>query len=399
MARFHYKALTLDGREIAGEAEAADEAALADALAGAGGILTEAREQKTAGSWRALFTLTIDAAQVTTFLTELAMLLRGGQRIDEALALLGEGRKGGLAGIIRAVRSDILSGLALADAFAAHPAAFPPDVVALLRVADSTGRLDRAVDAAATQRLRGQALAEKLGAALRYPAFLFVTAIGVLIFFLTFVIPQFTGIIRDSGSKPDWAISTAITLSDALNAHIDALKIGAVALALAIFAVMRVDALKRPLLGLFARLPVVAGILELRLTALFCLTLATLIGQGVTVPRALKVLGEVAGERARPRLERIGDAVRRGTSLADALEQENFLPAIARRMLRIGEESGELEPIAAQAGQLYERKLEQRLDRVTAIIGPVAILTIAGLIGGLMVTIMTALINVNQMVA
>jgi general secretion pathway protein F len=398
MSKFHYKALMLDGREIAGETEAVNNSALADALAAAGAILIEAQEEKAQGAWRGLFSFSIDAGQVTTFLIELGLLLRGGQPIDEALMLLTEGRGGALAAVIRALRSDILAGVAPADAFAAHPSAFPPDVVALLRVAEVTGRLDRAVEAAASQRVRRQALSQKLSASLRYPVFLLLMAIGVIIFFLQFVIPQFSGIIEDSGSEPDWAFSLAMSLSKGLNENFEALQIGVVVIFIAGFVCVRMPGVRLAVGRLVSRLPVVSGILELRLSAIFCLTLSTLISQGVTLPGAVKVLSDVVGANYRDGLERIGDAVRRGASLSDALDQDEFLPAIARRMVRIGEESGELEPIAARAGQLYEAKLDQRLDRITAIVGPCAIIFVAGLIATLMVTIMSALMNVNQMV-
>lgn len=399
MTIFSYRALTPDGTEITGVAEAADATALA-ALLGAGGrILVEAR----AGGGRAArlrqwLTPSVDPRRVTTMLSELAMLLKGGQPVDEALSLIESGLGGGLARVVRALREAILAGAGPAEAFAAHPAVFPPEVVALVRVAEATGRLDRAMEAAVLQRERTQALAEKLGAALRYPLFLLITALGVLVFFLLFVIPQFSGIIKEAGGRPGAFIAAAIWLSEALAAHLDAVQAGGVVLAASLLIILRRPALRRPVVAMLARLPVVSGLLGLRSCALFCVTLGTLLGQGVPITEALRVIASMLDPAAATALARISDAVRRGLPLADALDEEGFLPPIARRMLRIGEESGELAGTAAQAGRLFETKLEHRLDQVAALVGPIAIIAIAGLIGGLMVTIMMALIDVNQMI-
>ena len=90
--------------------------------------------------------------------------------------------------------------------------------------------------------------------------------------------------------------------------------------------------------------------------------------------------------------------VRRGSRLSDALSESNFLPSVAVRMLRVGEQTGELAGVAKRAAQLYEIKLVNQLDRMTAIFGPAAIIFVSAIIGSLIVSIMSALLSVNQMV-
>ena len=256
----------------------------------------------------------------------------------------------------------------------------------------------RAIDAAARQRVRTQALTEKLAGALQYPAFLLVTASVVLIFFLVYVIPQFADVIRDSGKEMDGAISGVFAASDLLRDHLDLFLTGFAVLLAAGIAGTRSRSLRAAVMKRLSRLPVIRGTGELRRSALFCMNLGTLLGEGVPVPEALKVLEGVIGGDAAEMLVRIGDSVRRGGSLAEALEAHAFVPKIARRMLKMGEESGELAEVSARAGMLYEKKLEQRLSQIAAFVGPAAIMLISGLIGGLMMTIMSALFSINQLV-
>ena len=110
------------------------------------------------------------------------------------------------------------------------------------------------------------------------------------------------------------------------------------------------------------------------------------------------MLEDAVGTTGRAALASVGDAVRRGGRLHEALGEARLLPPVAVRMVRIGEETGELARVAGEAGALYGRQLEKRLETLSGLIGPIAIVTIAGLIGGLMVTIMSALVSVNQAV-
>jgi len=402
MTRFNYRAMTFDGRETAGEAEASDAEGLAIELGRRGLLLVEAKALKAADSWRSLLSLPPDPAEVTAFLSDLSLVLKSGQPIDEALSLVAEGMTGALGRIVRAVRTDLMRGTSFVDALGKHRDVFSADLIALARVAEATGHLEGAIEAAATQRARTQALSDKLAASLRYPAFLLCSAIGVVVFFLLYVIPQFADVIKDAGG--DRASSDASTmlwllyLSDVLNKNLDYIIVGIIICLGAVLLAKRYTIFNQKVAKIIAQLPFIRGTIELRRTALFCINLGTLLTQGVPMPDALKVLEAMIGGAAADGLARIGDHVRRGGSLSSALEAHAFLPKAGQRMIKMGEESGELAEVASRAGLIYEKKLDQRLDRFAALVGPIAILLISSLIGGLMVTIMSALVSVNQLV-
>ena len=92
------------------------------------------------------------------------------------------------------------------------------------------------------------------------------------------------------------------------------------------------------------------------------------------------------------------DRVRHGGKLSDALAATAILPPMAIRMLRIGEETGQLALLAGRVADFYDAKLQRSLDRVVAIVGPLAIITISVVVGGLIVSVMTALLSINQLV-
>lgn len=396
MPRFRYTAVGPDGRALAGELDASDAAAAAADFGTRGIMLQSLDRLKEDGA--GLLSSPPSPRAITRFLGELALMLRSGLPLDEALALSAEGQPARLGRIVLAVRREVLGGASFVQALERHPAVFTRDIVAMAKVADATGDLDGVFAAVATQRERTHRLGEKVTGALRYPAFLVVSAVGVLVFFLVNVIPNFSGLFADSGSDPGALVRFVLALSDGLIANETGLEVGLAALLLAGFLAWRTAALRAALFAGFLRLPGIAGVWRLWRTARFLSNLSVLLGQGVPLTEALKVLEDAVGVQGRAMLATVGDAVRRGGRLHEALGAVTLLPPVAVRMVRIGEETGELSKVAGEAGNLYAVQLEKRLDGLAAVIGPTAILVIAGLIGGLMVTIMSALVSVNQAV-
>ncbi len=396
MARFRYTALSPEGRSLAGEMVAASPAAAAAEFGGRGVLLLSL--DRIAGDGGGLFASPPKPRAVTGFLGELALMLRSGLPLDEALDLSAGGLPASLSRVVRAVRGDVLGGASFVAALERHPEVFTPDVVAMARVADATGDLDGVFAAVAAERNRNHGLSEKVTGALRYPAFLIVSAVGVLFFFLLQVIPQFSNLFTDPSHDPGPAVRVVLALSDWLIANLAALGAGAaVALGAGLLG-WRSRAVRGAVAGALLDLPGIKNIWQLWRTSRFLSTLSVLLAQGVPLTEALKVLEGAVGPGGGAALASVGDAVRRGGRLHEALAGAKLLPPVAVRMVRIGEETGELAKVAGEAGKLYAAQLEKRLDTVSALIGPVAILFIAGLVGGLMVTIMSALVSIDQAV-
>ena len=396
MARFRYTAVSLDGRSLNGELVASDKAAVAADLGQRGLMLLSLDQLKSDDG--GLFSASIDQRKVTSFLGELALMLRSGLPLDEALDLAARGQSSRLMRVVTALRGEVLGGASFVQALQHHPKVFSKDVVAMAQVADATGDLDGVLTAVAAQRERAQRLGETLTGALRYPAFLIVAALGVLCFFLLQVIPQFKGLFADSATDPGVLVHVVLAMSDWLIGNEMTLGVGLILGLSAGLLAWRTPAARSALTSAFLRLPLVGGIWQLWRTSRFLTNLSVLLSQGVPLTEALKVLEDLVGPDGRAQLAQVGDAVRRGSRLHEALDGAKLLPQVAVRMVRIGEETGELAKIASEAGGLYARQLEKRLDTVSGLVGPAAILVIAGLIGGLMVTIMSALVSVDQAV-
>ena len=157
---------------------------------------------------------------MTTFTRDLALLLKAGARLDDALELLAsDADVGRLRPVVGKLRGALLSGESFAEAVAEHPALFPPMYVALVRVGEVSGTLDQVLEMLGAERARSEQMRRKLTDAMQYPAFVLIAAVGVMLFFILFVLPQFSSVLQDFGAKSDSALSVFIRLSDFMRAN------------------------------------------------------------------------------------------------------------------------------------------------------------------------------------
>ncbi|MGC2779551.1 MAG: type II secretion system F family protein, partial [Bradyrhizobium sp.] len=362
----------------------------------------ETAEEKKAGtaSSRGLSFGGPSTAEVTTFTRDLALLLKAGARLDDALDLLSNDSDiGRLRPVVARLRAAIMAGESFADAAAAQPQLFSPMYVALMRVGEASGTLDQVLTALAGERERSEATRRKLTDAMQYPAFVFIAAIAVMLFFLVAVLPNFSAVLRDFGGRADTALGFFMTLSDVLRANAAVITLGCAALLAAGWWLLRQGAVRAALTSALAVTPGIGSILMFYRTSLFCRNLGLLLGCGVNLSAALRILVDVmAVTSSRAPWSAAADRVRHGGKLSQALAADNTLPAMAVRMLRLGEETGQLPTLSTRIAEFYEAKLQRGLDRVVSIVGPAAILLISVVVGGLIVSIMTALLSVTQLV-
>jgi general secretion pathway protein F len=400
---FRYRALTQGGEVVSGSISAPTAAEVARRIEYLGLVpIDTVIEAGAAGASR--FGLTLGRAprseDVTVFTLDLALLLKAGARLDDGLELLSSDVDiGRLRPVAAKIRASVLSGESFADALAHHPSLFPSMYVALVRVGEASGALDHILEVLATERARAEALRRKLGDALRYPVFVFFAAVCVLFFFLMFVLPQFAAVLRDFGAKLDPMVATFLGLSDFMQHNKDVI-LGTVAVVLILgWLVLRRPKVRAAILTQLGRLPLIRSVMMFHRTALFSRNLGVLLGAAVPLTTTLRILVDMMATTSNPAVwSNAVERVRHGGKLSDALGDTAVLPPMAVRMLRLGEETGQLPMLAGRVAEFYEAKLHRSLDRVVGIAGPAAIVTISIVVGGLIVSVMTSLLSVSQIV-
>jgi general secretion pathway protein F len=402
MPTYRYRALTQNGEVVSGSIAAPTAAEVARRIEYLGLVpIDTIAESGGAGARFGLsFGRSARVEDVTVFTLDLALLLKAGARLDDALELLSSDVDiGRLRPTVAKIRASVMSGENFADSLSHHPLLFPPMYVALVRVGEASGALDNILEVLAAERARAEALRRKLGDALRYPAFVLFAAVLVLFFFLMFVLPQFGAVLRDFGAKLDPMVASMLGLSEYLQANKDMILGGTAAFLLAAFLLLRRPGVRAALTARLARLPLISSVMTFHRTALFCRNLGVLLAAAVPLTTTLRILVDMMATTSDPAIwAKAVERVRHGGKLSDALGDTSALPPMAVRMLRLGEETGQLPMLAGRVAEFYEAKLHRSLDRVVGFAGPAAIVTISIVVGGLIVSVMTSLLSVSQIV-
>jgi general secretion pathway protein F len=400
MPQFHYRAVTPAGNLIAGEIEAPSRKEVLRRIEYVGNIAIEA-EAAGPGLFAfagALFSSAPASRDVTIFLRQLALLLDARLTLEAALQTLGSDAGKNLAKFTEILRESISAGGTFADALERHPSIIDPAYVAMVRAGEASGNLESILHAIVEDRTRRQLLVERIGSALRYPCFLVGSAVVILVFFLVYVVPQFEPVFRDLGGRLNGGVTFVVTSSTWLRGNLNLVLGICLAVVLGTWLIIQRPRARRTMLAAVATLPGFAGFVRDRRAARVIGTLGLLVGNGVALPTALKILRDIVTEpRHAEAAQRLHEQVRNGRRFADALGETDLLPPLAVRMLRVGDETGDLALIARHAAQFYEHRLTISLDRLMGAVGPVTIIFVSTLIGALIVSIMSALLSITDL--
>jgi general secretion pathway protein F len=400
MPQFRYRAVTPTGEFVAGEVEAPSRHEVLRRIEYLGHMAIEA-EAVTPGMLAgksALFGATVRSRDLTIFLRELAMLLEARLTLEAALQTLGSDTGKGLTRFVGALHESISAGESFADALERHPALFEPAHVAMVRAGEASGNLNSVLRAIVEDRTQRQQLTERIAAAVRYPCFLIGSATCILIFFLFYVVPQFEPVFKDLGGHLNAGAAFVVRASDWLRGNVDYVLGTAIAVILGGWLGLKRRQTRGAIIAALSSIPGLAGLACDRRATRLIGTLGLLVENGVALPTALKILSDIVTEpRHAAATLRVHEQVRNGRRFADALAETDLLPPLAVRMLRVGDETGNVAQIARHAAQFYEQKLSTGLDRLMGAVGPIAIIVVSLLIGSLIISIMSALLSITDL--
>jgi general secretion pathway protein F len=399
MPQFRYRALTQAGEVVVGEVDAPSREEVVRRIEYLGHLPIEAEAATTgifSGSGRG--GKPPRSRDVTIFLRQLALLAGAGLTLEGALQTLGDDTSKAMARFANALRSAISAGDSFAEALERHPTVIEAAYIAMIRAGEASGKLDGVLRAIVEDRARRELLSERFSAAIRYPLFLVASAILILLFFLIYVVPQFEPVFKDLGGRLNPGAALVLAASDWLRTNLDLFLGMCLAVILGVWLVLMNGGRRARIIAAMGSIPGIAGPMRDRRTARIIGTLGLLVANGVALPAALKILRDVVTEpRFVAAIDRLHDQVRNGRRFADALADTDLLPPLAVRMLRVGDETGDLPSIAAHASQFYEHKLGIGLDRLMGAIGPVTIILVSVVIGALVVSIMSALLSITEL--
>ena len=408
MPRFTFKAYDAAGRLEQGELDADSEKAALDSLARTGRFpLDVAPAAAGAAASASIWTREIGGrrglslASLATLTRELATLVRADLPIDEVLRIVAlQPRIGARARrVVTIALERVMGGAALSEALAQDTGAVPEHVWRLVRAGEESGTLPQVLDEIAgyleqTARMRGQIVTAML-----YPLVLVIAAMATLIVISVVMVPAILPLFRDAGVEPPVLLTALVAVQRAL---VDwwPVTLGLVAAIIGgAIASARNEALCEVRDRFVLRLPLFGNLARDTNTARLARTLATLVRNGVPLLDALRVTAGVVRNRAfRAALREAEVEINTGGSLSATLERSGLLPELAQRFVRLGEQTGQLALMLTRTADIYDNDVQQRLQRLLGIAAPVVTIGIGLGIGGLILSVMGALLGLNEAV-
>lgn len=402
MPTFKYRAYSATGDLAEGEIEARTEAEAEDQLFRRGLTPFETREAGASGGLN--FNLSfggrrISTAQLASFTREFATLEQADIPLDHSLRILSaQSANPALRELADEILARIVDGSSLSDAMAKRPDVFGKDYVNVVREGETVGRVGESLNDLADMQERNLELKSRIQSALVYPALLITLAIISTGVVLGTLVPNIAPIFADNGRPMPSGLQFII---DAESHWVEILIAFGIFVA-GIFMVRQMaktrPALRAAIDRTYLRLPIVGPLLAQHATARFSRTLGSMLKAGVPLLQALEsARAAVTNMHLNNQLVDVIEAVRGGAHLSDALARVEPLPPVAPQMIGIGEETGQLDSMLLRIASMFERNTQRYIERAMGMLTPALTITIAGVVGGLIMTVMDAVLGINEL--
>lgn len=403
MALFAYKAVNNGGELEEGFREAIDDRTLITELQTEGFIplsVTPSRGRTFLGIPLGSKQMRLSQKDIALFTGELATLLDSGLPLDRSLSVLIELTSDNekLTGLIGRVLEKVKGGSSLADALSIQSGVFTKFYLNMIRAGEAGGSLGSVLVRLSEYLERSRELKDTVTTALIYPAILLVMSFASLFVMLTFVVPQFTEMFESAGQALPVPTQIVVGLAEWLQNYWWLL-FGTIFIIMTFMNYQLSEPDSRKVWdGRFLKMPLFGQIILNMETANITRTLGTLLGNGVSILNALAIVRETVSNRVlADAVQDAEEQLKQGRHMSDALLEKAVLPKMAMQMIRMGEETGRLEEMLLRIATIYDKQLRVAIQRMLALLEPVLIISLGLMIAGIIVSILLAILSVNDL--
>ncbi|MFC0136216.1 type II secretion system protein GspF [Massilia eurypsychrophila] len=338
--------------------------------------------------------------ELALFTRQLASLLEAGLPLEQAFtALLEQAERAYVRDLVASIRSEVMGGASFSDALSRHPRDFAEIYRALVASGEQIGQLARVLSRLADYIERSNALIAKVRLAFIYPAIVTVVAFAIVIFLLTYVVPQIVSVFANTKQKLPLLTVMMLAVSNFMRAYGIYLAIILIGAAFAWRRALKNPDLKKRFHLWLLDAPVYGKFERSMNTARFASTLAITTGSGVPILRALDTSRDTLSNVAMKDLvEEASASVREGVSLARALSAQKYFPPMLIHMIRAGEITGELPAMLERAASAQQADLERRALTIAGLLEPVLILVMGVVVLLIVLAVLMPIIEINQLV-
>jgi type IV pilus assembly protein PilC len=385
VAAYSYSAINAQGLELTGELHAPDESGAREQLRVRGLLAQYLKELPASGEEGARTAFKkVKPKTLQIFSRQFATMIDAGLNVVSALVILEQQTDDMyFASVVRELRADVEGGLLLSQALSRHPKIFDRLFISMVEAGEAAGILDQVLDRVAFQIEKATQIKRRVKGAMLYPTMVLVFATLVLTGLLMFLVPVFVKIFGQLGGQLPTLTQYVVSASNVLRHKY---YIIFPALGLLIFGIRKykkTEPGRKNWDRIKLKIPMKIGQVVLKITmARFSRTLSTLVSAGVDILKALEITGQSAGNWVvEEALADVGAKVSEGVPIAQPLVENPVFPPMVSQMVKIGEETGELEKMLGKIADFYEDEVDAAIQSLTSIVEPLMMILVGCMVG------------------
>jgi type IV pilus assembly protein PilC len=385
VAAFTYSAINASGLELKGELHAPDLNGAREQLRLRGLLASHLEELPASGeeSARTVFKK-VKPKTLQIFSRQFATMIEAGLNVVAALVILEEQTDDKyFATVVKELRADVEGGLLLSQAMARHPKIFDRLFISMVEAGEAAGILDEVLDRVAYQIEKATQIKRRVKGAMLYPTMVLVFASLVLTGLLMFLVPVFVKIFGQLGGELPTLTQYVVSASDLLRSKYYIIFPGVGLLIFGIRKYKKTEPGRKNWDRIKLKIPMKIGQVVLKVTmARFSRTLSTLVSAGVDIIKALEITGQTAGNWViEEALSDVRAKVHEGVPIAQPLVDNPIFPPMVSQMVKIGEETGELEKMLGKIADFYEDEVDAAIQSLTSIVEPLMMILVGCMVG------------------
>jgi type IV pilus assembly protein PilC len=390
MAAFAYTAINAQGFSSDGEVHAPSLEAAREQLRIRGLLAEKLDELPSSGedSAKNVFKK-IKPKSLQVFSRQFATMIEAGLSVVGALVILEEQTEDPyLTAIIRELRADVEGGLLLSQAMSRHPKIFTRLFVSMIEAGEAAGILDQVLDRMAFQIERETKLKSRVKGAMMYPTMVLIFATLVLTGMLLFLVPFFTKIFATLGGKLPTLTLYVVAVSNFIKADWWLIIIVGISTTFGFKRWRKTEHGKKNWDTFKLRLPMKIGDVVLKITmARFSRTFSTLVAAGVDIIKSIEITAQTAGNwRVEQALVEAKQKVHEGVPISQPLIENPVFPPMVSQMIKVGEETGELDKMLGKIADFYEEEVDASIETLTSIIEPLMMIGVGMMVGVIIIS-------------
>jgi type IV pilus assembly protein PilC len=389
MASYAYTAINASGLELDGQVHAPDLSAAREVLRQRGLVALSLEEQASSSQGFTMAVKKIKPKSLQVFSRQFATMVEAGLNVVTALVILEEQTEDKkLARVVAELRADVEGGLLLSQAMARHPRVFSRLFVSMVEAGEAAGILDVVLDRVAFQIEKETRIKRRVKGAMMYPLMVMGFATLVLIGMLMFLVPIFQDIFATLGGDLPKLTQIVVTCSDILRSYWFIVFPFWAIVIYAFFRLKKTERGRRVWDAFRMRIPFGVGAIVTKVgMARFSRTLSTLVAAGVDIIRSLEITGSTAGNSLiEDATAVVRERVHQGVPIAIPLEEEKVFPPMVSQMVRVGEETGELEKMLGKIADFYEDEVDSSIATLTSVIEPLMMIGVGMVVGVIIIS-------------